>query len=63
MKYFRVILPMVVVIATVLNFVFAYYSANSSAMWANVTALFGWLVIAGDEFSTFRRAQLYKDAV
>ena len=63
MKYIRLGVPILVVVLTVLNFMFAFYTDNSSAMWANVTALFGWLIVAGDEFTTFRRAQLYKDAV
>lgn len=50
MKYVRVGFPILVVVLTVVNFVFAMYESNSSAMWANVTAFFGWLIIAADEY-------------
>lgn len=59
MKYFKVGTPIFVVILTVMNLLFAYYADNSAALWANVTALFGWLALSVDAVSEYNRAVKY----
>lgn len=63
MKYFRVGFPVLVVALTVVNFVFAVTEGNTSAMWANVTAFFGWLIVAADEYQTEKQLASIKDTV
>jgi hypothetical protein len=55
MKYLRVGLPFFVVLACILNSITAYGSDNMPAVYANVTALFGWIAIAHDEYLTYCR--------
>ena len=43
-------LPLLVLASIIINFVAAYANDNSAAMWANVTAFFGWLVVAIDYY-------------
>ena len=54
MKYFRVGVPFFVVLACIINAITAYSSDNMPAVFANITALFGWLAISYDEYLTFR---------
>jgi FtsH-binding integral membrane protein len=63
MKYFRVGLPIIVVLAIIANFFLSLNADNSAAMWANVTAFFGWIVIAGEEILHYRNKHMNKDAV
>jgi len=53
-KYFRVGIPFLVVVLSIVNGTAAYGSDNMSAFYANVTALFGWIAISYDEYITFR---------
>ena len=55
MKYFRVGVPFLVVLAVFFNAIAAYGSDNMPAVYANITALCGWLAISYDEYMTFRR--------
>ena len=50
MKKFIKFLPLLVLASIIINFVAAYANDNSAAMWANVTAFFGWLVVAIDYY-------------
>lgn len=61
MKYFRVGLPIVVLISIILNFVFSLWSHNEMAATAYVTAFFGWAVIVVDEILHFRVHYMNKD--
>jgi hypothetical protein len=63
MKYFRVGVPVLVVLAVIFNAITAYGADNSTAFYANITALCGWLVIAGDEIIHFRDQRVNKDSV
>ena len=55
MKYLRVGLPFFVVLACFLNGITAYGSDNMPAVYANITALFGWIAISWDEYLTYQR--------
>ena len=63
MKYFRVGVPVMVVLATIFNAIAAYGADNTMAVAANITALFGWLVVAGDEIVYFRKQRANKETV
>jgi hypothetical protein len=63
MKYFRVGVPVLVVLLVIFNAIAAYGADNSTALYANITALCGWLVIAGDEIIYFRNQRANKDSV
>ena len=55
-RYFRFALPVFVVLIVLFN-IFAYYSlGNSGAFTANITAFCGWMIIAVDEFITFKNS-------
>lgn len=54
MKYFRVGVPIAVVLAVFFNAIASYGVNNMPAVYANITALCGWLAIAYDEYMTFR---------
>lgn len=56
-KTFRFLGPFIVLIAIIINFVAAWYHGNDEAMWANITAFTGWLVVALDGYF----AQMYVD--
>lgn len=56
MKYLRVGVPFLIVLLAVVNGAVAYSVDNMPAVHANVTALFGWLVIGYNEYLTFCRA-------
>ena len=55
MKYLRVGVPFFVVLACILNGIAAYGSDNMPAVYANITALFGWIAISWDEYLTYQR--------
>jgi hypothetical protein len=55
LKYLRVGLPFFVVLACVLNGISAYSVDNNMAMVAYITAFFGWIAIAWDEYLTYQR--------
>ena len=55
MKYLRVGVPFFVVLACILNGIAAYSTANMPAVYANITALFGWIAISWDEYLTYQR--------
>ncbi len=63
MKYLRVGVPVLVVLTVIYNAVIANNTANSAALYANITALCGWLVIVTDEVLNLRREHLNKDVV
>jgi uncharacterized membrane protein len=62
-KYFRVGLPVVVLISIIFNFVLSVHSNNETAATAYVTAFFGWVVIVVDEVLHYRREYMNKDTV
>ncbi len=61
MKYLKVGLPLVVVFACIFNGIAAYGADNSMAVMAYITALFGWVAIAHDEYLKYRRNKRFED--
>jgi hypothetical protein len=55
MKYFRVGLPIAIVLLCVFNVVAAYGADNSLAVSGYWMAFCGWAAVAFDEYLTFRR--------
>jgi hypothetical protein len=55
MKYLRVGVPILVVLSCIYNAIAAYGANNNMAIAAYITALCGWMVVAFDEYLTFRR--------
>lgn len=53
MKQLRVGLPVALVIMAAMNIAFNYAAGNTNAVWANVSALCAWLIVAGDETVKF----------
>jgi uncharacterized membrane protein YvlD (DUF360 family) len=62
MKYLKVGLPFFVVVACIFNGIAAYGADNSMAVMAYITALFGWVAIAYDEYLVYRRNKRVEDA-
>lgn len=55
MNFIKKWLPLVVVLATVFNLIAAYGEGNSAAIFANITALCGWIALASDELIPARK--------
>ncbi len=53
MKQLRIAVPVLLVIMAAMNVAMNYMSGNDNAMWANVSALCAWLIVAGDEITRF----------
>jgi hypothetical protein len=53
MKYVRAFLPMFVVLITVFNLFTSIGAGNDSAMYANITALIGWALLAVESYTEF----------
>ncbi|MFY8212179.1 MAG: hypothetical protein ACOVLB_05885 [Candidatus Nanopelagicus sp.] len=53
MKYIKSFLPMLVVVITIFNLVASIESGNDSAMYANITALIGWALLAVESYTEF----------
>ena len=53
MKQLRVGLPVALVIISAMNIAFNYAADNTNAVWANISALCAWLIVAGDETVKF----------
>jgi hypothetical protein len=49
MKQLKVALPVFVTVGAAIGIGASYIDGNSNAMWANISALCGWLIVAGDE--------------
>jgi hypothetical protein len=62
MKYIKVGLPFVVVLACIFNGIAAYGADNSMAVMAYITALFGWVAISWDEYLTYQRNKRIENA-
>ncbi len=45
-KFLLLGLPVLVSIFTLVGFIVHYFDDNSAAMWANLTAFFGWIAIS-----------------
>ena len=50
-RFFRMCLPVIVILGTIVNLIASYGVNNDAAFSANVTALFGWAIVAMDEYS------------
>jgi hypothetical protein len=53
MKQLRIAVPVLLVIIAAMNIAMNYMSGNENAMWANVSALCAWIIVAGDEITRF----------
>ena len=54
MKYLRLAVPTSIFILCFLNLALAVHQHNDMAIWANVTAQFGWLIVSADEYTYFK---------
>jgi hypothetical protein len=61
MKYLRLVVPTSIFILCFLNLALAVYQHNDMAIWANVTALFGWLIVSADEWFKFKTSNLFQE--
>jgi len=53
MKQLRIVVPVLLVIIAAMNIAVNYMSGNENAMWANISALCAWIIVAGDEITRF----------
>lgn len=49
-QFFRIGVPVVVVLACIVNFITAWNTENSLAMAGYITAIFGWLAVVHSEY-------------
>jgi hypothetical protein len=61
MKYLRLVVPTSIFILCCVNLVLAAIQQNDMAISANVTALFGWLIVSGDEWFKFKTSNSVKE--
>ena len=59
MKQLRVGLPVALVIMAAINIAFNYAAGNTNAVWANISALCAWLIVAGDETVKYLEERKY----
>ena len=59
MKQLRVGLPVALVIMAAMNIAFNYTVGNSNAVWANISALCAWMIVAGDEIVKYLNERKY----
>ena len=59
MKQLRVGLPVALVIMAAMNIAFNYAAGNTNAVWANISALCAWLIVAGDETVKYLEERKY----
>ena len=59
MKQLRVGLPVALVIMAAMNIAFNYAAGNSNAVWANISALCAWMIVAGDETVKYLEERKY----
>lgn len=62
-NFFRIGVPVIVVLACIVNFITAWSSDNSLAMAGYVTALFGWLAIVHSEYVNIQIERKQKNAL
>lgn len=53
MKYFKFILPSIIVLLAIFGIIGNHITGNNAAMNANITAAIGWLIIAANSFIEF----------
>ena len=63
MKYFRVGLPVVILLTIIVNGVLAFQADNGAAVSAYWLAFIGWLVMSVDEVLHYRKHYMNKDLV
>lgn len=59
MKQLKVGLPVALVIMAAMNIAFNYAAGNSNAVWANISALCAWMIVAGEEIVKFLEERKY----
>ena len=50
LKQMKAFLPLLVVVMIVVNLIGSYAVGNTNAMYANITALIGWVMISFESF-------------
>lgn len=55
MKFFKTYFPCMLVVVILFNTIAAYGAGNDMAVWANITALCGWIIIAIDEIDAAKK--------
>lgn len=59
MKAIRVAMPVLVAVGAAIGIGSNYMEGNTNAMWANISALCGWLIVAGDEIVKYLDERSY----
>ena len=59
MKQLRVGLPVALVIMAAMNIAFNYAAGNTNAVWANISAMCAWMIVAGDEVVKYLEERKY----
>ncbi len=59
MKEIRVVMPVLVSVMAAIGIGINYMDGNSNAMWANVSALCGWLIVSGGNIVDYINKKKY----
>lgn len=60
MKELKVAMPVIAAILAAVNIGTNFMDGNTNAVWANVSALCGWLIVAGDNIATYLNERPYR---
>ncbi len=60
MKELKVAMPVLVAVLAAIGIGASYMDGNSNAMWANVSALCGWIIVAGDNIVHYLNEREYR---
>ncbi len=53
-------MPVLVAVLAAIGIGASYMDGNSNAMWANVSALCGWIIVAGDNIVHYLNEREYR---
>ena len=57
MKFLRLAVPTSIFFLSILNLALAISQHNEMAIWANITAMFGWMIVSADEYFNYKTSQ------
>ena len=60
MKELKVAMPVIVALLAAVNIGVNVMDGNTNAVWANVSALCGWMIVAGDNIVTYLNERPYR---
>jgi len=60
MKELKVAMPVIVALLAAVNIGVNFMDGNTNAVWANVSALCGWMIVAGDNIVTYLNERPYR---